>query len=169
MLTLEPGVVNGFLSRLLRSHTTSSISFPSPRFEPVDPAQASQHVRFPGNTDSSCVPAARSHHTIHLPLPSFSRLPLLSTTTLANNQNLLMPAPPLVSAALTPPQLTYSARMRTQSIAPPVLSFLNLAGESRILPVQGRTGCDASTLPCSRIRHRDSTLPQFRYFMLNEK
>ena len=102
-------------------------------------------------------------------LPSFSRQPLLSTTTLTNNQNLLMPAPPLVSAALTPPQLTYSARMRTQSIAPPVVSLLNLAGESRILPVQGRTGCDASTLPCSRIRHRDSTLPQFRYFMLNEK
>jgi hypothetical protein len=111
---------------VLAAQTTASIPFPSPCFDvPSDPAHAFT-ARFPGNTDSSCAPAARI--TPSTP-PSVSRQP---SSPLQTHKQL--------EFALPPSQLSNSARIQPQSIARPVVSLLNLAGKSRSLPVRGRDG-----------------------------
>lgn len=145
---------------VLASQTTASISFPSTCFDPSDPAHASQHVSQETQTPFAH-PRLASHHR---PLPSVSRLPPSSPlqTHKQSEFTALMPSSPPVSTALPPPRLSNSARMQPQSIARPVVSLLNLAGK---VSKPSRSDRDGVTLaPCRRIRHHDSTLPQFQYF-----
>jgi hypothetical protein len=118
------------------------------------PLTLSQHVSQETQTPLAH-PRLASHHR---PLPLVSRQPLLSA---ANSQTIRICFASTPAVKFCPHTTTIDCAARC--------FFAKISWQVSKLSRSGRRWCDASTVPCRRIRHRHSTLPQFQYFMLIKK